>query len=48
MKIGILTHHDVHNHGAHLQNYALIQVLRSFGHDIKSLTYKKNLKKISI
>ena len=42
MKIGILTHHDVHNHGAHLQNYALIQVLRSFGHDVKSLTYKKN------
>jgi hypothetical protein len=42
MKIGIITHHNVHNHGAHLQNFALIQVLNSFGHESKSLGYKKN------
>ena len=28
MKIGIITHYDVHNHGALLQLNALVQVLR--------------------
>ena len=42
MKIGIITHHDVHNHGAQLQLYALVEVFRSLGHDAKALTYTKN------
>lgn len=42
MKIGIITHHDVHNHGAQLQLYALIKVLESLGHNASALTYTKN------
>lgn len=42
MKIGILTHHDVHNHGAQLQLNALIKELESLGHSAKALSYTKN------
>lgn len=42
MKAGIITHYDVHNHGAHLQLYALKQKLKEHGYDAKALTYKKN------
>lgn len=41
-KSGIVTHYDVHNHGAHLQLYALSKVLGEFGYDAKALRYKKN------
>ena len=42
MKIGIITHHDVHNHGAQLQLNALIKVFASLGHSAKALSYTKN------
>lgn len=42
MKAGIITHYDVHNHGAQLQLYALSKQLGRFGYDAKALTYKKN------
>lgn len=42
MKIGIITHHDVHNHGAQLQLYALIKVLNSLGHTASALSYTKS------
>lgn len=42
MKAGIITHYDVHNHGAHLQMFALIQVLKIFGYDAKALRFSKN------
>ena len=41
-KTGIITHYDVHNHGAHLQLYALSKVLNSLGYEAKALRYKKN------
>lgn len=41
-KIGIMTHYDVHNHGAHLQLYALKQVLSGLGFDAAALQYNKN------
>ena len=42
MKAGIITHHDVHNHGAHLQLFALSSQLKELGYDAKALRYKKN------
>lgn len=42
MKIGIITHHDVHNHGALLQLNALIKELASLGHSATALSYTKN------
>lgn len=42
MKIGIITHHNVHNHGAVLQLNALIKVLESMGHTASVLSYTKN------
>lgn len=42
MKIGIITHYDVHNHGAHLQLYALKQYLNFLGHNAKALRFRKN------
>lgn len=43
MKAGIITHYDVHNHGAQLQMYALATVLKELGCDeAKALVYKKN------
>ena len=41
-KTGIITHYDVHNHGAHLQLYALSKVLGTLGYEAKALRYKKN------
>lgn len=41
-KAGIITHHDVHNHGAHLQLYALSRVLSTLGYEAKALRYSKN------
>lgn len=42
MKIGIITHYDVHNHGAILQMYALERVLNKFGAEAQGLTFSKN------
>lgn len=41
-KTGIITHYDVHNHGAHLQMYALSKVLGTLGCEAKALRYRKN------
>lgn len=41
-KAGIITHHDVHNHGAQLQLFALTKVLYGLGYDAKALRYTKN------
>lgn len=42
-KIGILTHYQVHNHGAILQMHGLYNVLKNLGLKPVILTYKKNL-----
>ena len=42
MKAGIITHYEVHNHGAQLQMYALSQVLKEFDYDAKALRFRKN------
>lgn len=43
MKIGIITHYDVHNHGAILQMNALVKVLRKkFNADAHALKFDKN------
>ena len=43
MKAGIITHYDVHNHGAQLQMYALAIVLKELGCDeAKALRFKKS------
>lgn len=43
MKYGIITHYDVHNHGAILQMNALIKVLKkSFSIDAQALQFDKN------
>lgn len=42
MKAGIITHYDVHNHGAQLQLYALCKQLGRLGYEARALTYKKN------
>lgn len=42
MKIGIVTHYNVHNHGALLQLYGLKIVLERYGHTPMALTFKKN------
>lgn len=43
MKYGIITHYDVHNHGAILQMNALIKVLkRDFNIDAQALRFDKN------
>lgn len=41
-KAGILTHYQVHNHGAILQMHALYQTLRALGFKPYVLTYKKD------
>ena len=41
-KAGIITHYNVHNHGAHLQLYALASVLKELGYDAKALQFQKN------
>lgn len=40
MKIGILTFHCAHNYGAVLQCFALQEVLKSLGHDVKVIDYR--------
>lgn len=42
MKAGIITHYNVHNHGAQLQMYALARVLSNFGFEAQALTFNKN------
>ena len=42
MKIGIITHYNVHNHGAQLQMYGLISQLREMGAICNALEFKKN------
>lgn len=43
MKIGIITHYDVHNHGAILQLNALTKVLKErYGKEAKALRFDKN------
>lgn len=42
MKIGIVTHYNVHNHGALLQLYGLKTILEQYGHTAAALTFKKN------
>lgn len=42
MKFGIITHYDVHNHGAVLQLYALIQILKNKGIQANALQFDKN------
>lgn len=43
MKYGIITHYDVHNHGAILQMNALIKVLKQqFGIEAQALQFEKN------
>jgi len=41
-KIGIVTHYGVHNHGAQLQLFALITILRSKGMDVHALQFDKD------
>lgn len=42
LKIRIITHHAVHNHGAVLQLYALEKVLSKYDSDVCALDYQKN------
>lgn len=42
MRIGIITHYDVHNHGALLQLNALIKILSKQGIQAQALQYDKN------
>ena len=42
MKYGIITHYDVHNHGALLQLNGLKQVLKELGIDASALQFDKN------
>ena len=41
-KAGIITHYNVHNHGAHLQLFALIQELKELGYIAQALQFQKN------
>lgn len=41
-QVGIITHYDVHNHGALLQLTALCRVLYKMGADAKALQFEKN------
>lgn len=40
MRIKTITCHDVYNHGASLQAFALQEYLRSLGHDVQIIDYK--------
>ncbi|TXE11660.1 polysaccharide pyruvyl transferase family protein [Seonamhaeicola algicola] len=40
MKIKTITCHEVYNHGASLQEYALLKYLESLGHDSETIHYK--------
>lgn len=41
-KIGIVTHYGVHNHGAQLQLFALINVLKENGYEANALQFEKD------
>jgi len=41
-KAGIITHYNVHNHGANLQLYALSRTLKSLEYEAKALQFQKN------
>ena len=41
-KIGIITHYGVHNHGAQLQLFALITMLRNKGYECAALQFEKD------
>lgn len=43
MKLRIITHHSVHNHGALLQLYALRKVLSKYDSSVCALDYRKNM-----
>ena len=51
MKISTITCHDVYNHGASLQAYALMTYLKNQGHEVQIIDYKPyymgNLYKLS-
>ncbi len=40
MKIKTITCHDVYNHGASLQSYALMKYLQCLGHEVEIIDYK--------
>ena len=40
MKISTITCHDVYNHGASLQAYALMTYLNNQGHSVEIIDYK--------
>lgn len=40
MKIGILTFHCAHNYGAVLQAYALQEIIKEMGHEVKIIDYR--------
>ena len=40
MRICTITCHDVYNHGASMQAYALMKYLSKCGHDVKIIDYK--------
>ena len=42
MKVGIITHYNVHNHGAQLQLYALSAQLKKMGMEAAALQFEKN------
>ncbi|HMM16037.1 MAG TPA: polysaccharide pyruvyl transferase family protein [Petrimonas sp.] len=42
MKILTITCHNVYNHGASLQEFALLDYLSSIGHDAKTINYQPN------
>ena len=40
MKIKTITCHEVYNHGASLQEYALLKYLENLGHEVETISYK--------
>ena len=42
MKIKTITCHEVYNHGASLQEFALLQYLKNIGHNAQTIHYKPN------
>ena len=40
MKVGVFTYHNAYSYGAHLQAYALQEIIRSLGHDAWIIDYK--------
>ena len=42
-QLGILTHYQVHNHGAILQMFGLTKTFENMSCNVKILTYSKNM-----